>query len=251
MGVLKSPTDLRSLKEAGKITSAVLAALKDACQSGISITTLEKLANQLLAKYRSSAPFKSFEGFNHAVCVSINEEIVNGSPSRDKTLKEGDLVSIATASEYRNIYAKAARTFCVGNAPHHDAKRLLTGTASVIESAIEKSRVVKTLNELLQVIPEIAQNHDLRVITGLGGSGIGKHLHDWPVVPNHPTDLEEEISLTPGLCFTLMPMFTLGNSAMKLAEDGWTYVTEDGSLSAHFADTLLMTENGLENMTAN
>lgn len=249
MGILKSPTDLRSLKQAGQITSRVLNALQGACLPGTPFIELEKLACQLLSQHRSTAPFKSFEGFNHAICVSVNEEIVNGLPSRERLIQAGDLVSIATAAEHRNVYAKAARSFWVGGEPPESAQRLLTGTAAVIENAINKSGTVKTLNELLSVVSETAQNYDLRVIAGLGGSGIGKHLHDAPHVPNDPADLEEVVPLVPGLCFTLMPMFALGGATMKLAGDGWTYVTEDGSLSAHFADTLLMTENGLENIT--
>lgn len=249
MGILKSPTDIRSLRAAGKITAMVLDSLREICQPDLPLIELEMLACRLLAQHRSTAPFKSFEGFNHAICVSINEEIVNGLPSRERLIQAGDVVSIATAAEQRNIYAKAARTFRVGEQPPDDVIRLLNGTADVISKAIENSRTETTLNGLLRVVSETAEAYDLRVITGLGGSGIGKQLHDAPLVPNHPTDLEEVVSLTPGLCFTLMPMLTLGGTDMRLAEDGWTYVTSDGALSAHFADTLLMTESGLERIT--
>lgn len=250
MGILKSQSDIRALTEAGRITREVLTALCDACVSGTSTRTLEELANRLLSQYRSTAPFKSFDGFNQAICISINEEIVNGPPSRERILQSGDVVSIATAAEHRGIYGKAARTICVGNNPSADISRLLEGASQVIDQAIARSARIATLNELLSVIPETAAQAGLSVIPDLGGSGIGKKLHDWPAVPNNPADLEETIPLQEGLCFTLMPMLSLGQPVPATThEDGWTLLTGDGALSAHVADTLLMTQNGLRNMT--
>ncbi|WP_373531168.1 type I methionyl aminopeptidase [Vampirovibrio sp.] len=249
MGILKNQSDLRALREAGKITRAVLEALTEHCVPGTSLISMERLANQLLARHRSTAPFKSFNGFNHAICVSLNDEIVNGPPSRERLIQEGDLVSIATAAEYRRIYAKAARSFWVGQTPSEAVQKLLAGSATVIANAIAQSRQAQTLNELLGVVPETAQAFGLTVLQGLGGAGIGKQLHDAPAVPNDPADLEERVLLVPGLCFTLMPMLSLGDTQVKVADDGWTFLTQNGSLAAHVADTLLMGENGLENIT--
>lgn len=249
MGLLKNQSDLRALKQAGKITQTVLAALQEACQPGLQISALEQLANQRLAQHRSTAPFKSFNGFNHAICVSINDEIVNGPPSRHRELQAGDLVSIATAAEHRNIHAKAARSFWVGSPAQPDFPDLIAGTNAVIQRVVADGPSLKTLNELLAIIPQTAQDYGLSVIAGLGGSGIGKQLHQAPDVPNDPADLQTVVPLIPGLCFTLMPMFWMGGTQFKVAEDGWTFLTEDGSLAAHVADTLLVTEHGLENIT--
>lgn len=250
MGVLRSQTDLRSLKEAGRITRDLLAALCEASRPGVSTVELEALANRFLGQNRSTAPFKSYEGFNHAICVSLNEEIVNGPPSRERILKEGDLVSIATAAEHRGIHGKAARTIYMGAQPPEDTLRLITGTASVIPAAVEASKDVKTLNELLNAVPESASKHGLTILRNLGGAGIGKKLHEWPPVPNSPKDLEETVTLEPGLAFTLMPMLCLGSGdELDMHADNWTYLTQDRALSAHFADTLLMTDDGLVNLT--
>lgn len=250
MGILKSQTDIRSLKQAGQITRTVLNALCEACQPGVSLSELEALANRLLAENRSSAPFKTFNGFNHAICVSVNDEIVNGLPSRDIRLQPGDLVSIATAAEHRHIYAKAARTVFVGINPPTDASRLMSGTAAAIETVVAGSSGFSKLSELLAIVPETAAQYQLTVIEGLGGAGIGKRLHDAPAIPNRPQDLEADLPLTPGLCFTLMPMFSLGSEQSIPDEDGWVYRTADGSLAAHFADTLLVTETGILRITA-
>jgi methionyl aminopeptidase len=250
MGVLRSQTDLRSLKEAGRITREVLEALCETAKPGVSTIELETLANRLLAKNRSTAPFKGFEGFNQAICVSLNEEIVNGPPMRERTLQEGDVVSIAMAAEHRGIHAKAARTIYLGTQPSEDIARLLAGASAVIPAVINASQTAKTLNELLPSVPATAGQYRLTVISGLGGAGIGKKLHEWPPVPNDPATLEEVVPLDSGLAFTLMPMFSLGESAeMDTHEDGWTYLTQDRAMAAHVADTLLMTPNGLANIT--
>lgn len=249
MGLLKNQSDLRALRQAGEITQTVLDALQAACQPGVSLPSLEQLANQSLAQHRATAPFKSFNGFKHAICVSINDEIVNGPPSRQRQLQPGDLVSIATAAEYRNIHAKAARSFWVGAPPKPELSALVDGTTAVIQRVVAAGSSFKTLNELLTLVPQTAQEFGLNVIAGLGGSGIGKQLHEAPDVPNNPADLDIRVPLTPGLCFTLMPMFSLGSTRFKEADDGWTFLTEDGSLAAHVADTLLVTEQGLENIT--
>ena len=255
MGIIKSHSDRKALQQAGQITQHVLDTLGSLLAPGVSTLTLEAEANRLLSQHRSSAPFKSYQGehqlFSHAICVSINSEIVNGPPSRERMIAEGDLVSIATAAEHRGIHAKAARTFYIGQTPPPaDVQRLLNGTAAVIEAAQTRALQVQTLNDLLAVIPETAATHGLTLIQNIGGSGIGKKLHDQPAVPNTPGDLTDTIPLQPGLCFCMMPMFSLGESAEYLThEDGWTLLTADGTLSAHFADTLLMTEAGLINIT--
>lgn len=250
MGIIKSQSDIRALKEAGRVTQSVLSALCESCIPGTSTLVLEQLANRLLSQHRSTAPFKSFDGFNHAICVSVNEEIVNGPPSRERILKEGDLVSIATAAEHRGLFGKAARTVYVGAHPSSEISGLLQAGRQVIEQAISRSTQVSTLNELLKVIPETAAQFGVSVIPDLGGSGIGKKLHDWPSVPNNPADLDENISLREGLCFTLMPMLSLGGSVPSVTHaDGWTLLTGDGAVSAHVADTLLMTSGGLQNLT--
>lgn len=250
MGILKNRTEIKAIQDAARITDHVLTELINTCQPGISTVELETLANRLLAKNRSTAPFKSYDGFNHAICISLNDEIVNGPPSRERILKSGDLVSIATAAEQRGIHAKAARTCYLGTPVPDDIQRLLTGTQLAIAHVVEASKQVDTLNAILEEIPKTAEQHGLAILEGLGGASIGKRLHEEPYIPNSPELLQKTIPLQPGFAFVLMPMFSLGKETDFIQhEDGWTYLTQDGALSAHFADTLLMTENGLINLT--
>jgi len=253
MGIIKSHSDRKALYEAGKITRLVLDTLGETLQPGVSTIALETLANQILSQHRSTAPFKSYHGFNHAICVSINDEIVNGPPSRERLLQAGDVVSIATAAEHRGIHAKAARTYYINESKNgplpENIERLLRGTDAVLQAATAKFSQVDTLNGLLAVVPETAEKFKLTVIEKLGGAGIGKKLHDAPATPNAPDDLTETIPLQWGLCFTIMPMFSLGNDATyREHADGWTFVTNDGALSAHFADTFLVSKEGLLNI---
>ena len=246
MSLLKSRTDLRSLEEAGRIAAEVLDALLDAARPGVSTLGLETMANRELARHRSSAPFKQFDGFNQAICVSLNDEIVNGPPNRERILKENDLVSIAIGTESRGIHGKAARTKYLGHPVPEDIQRLLTGTEAVFARAIEASKTASTLNEVLAVVPATAEAYGLTLIEKMGGAGIGKKLHQAPIVPNNPSEFTDPIPLQVGMAFTMMPMMSLGQDpTYRTHEDKWTLITSDGALSAHFAETLLMTENGL------
>ncbi len=264
MGIIKSHSDKQSLQKAGALTQAVLETLMAQAQEpGATTAVLEATAIQMLAAQRASAPFRAFNGFNHAICVSINDEIVNGPPSRVRTFQPGDLVSIATASELRGMNAKAAVSFLIGDAKTlatfkpaeespslSDRYRLLEATAQIVPAFIERASKSATLNEALLAIPETAAAFDVRVIPGLGGSGIGKRMHEPPTVPNQPEFMEETIPLTPGFCITLMPMMTLGTATDAVTqEDKWTFSTADQAFAAHFADTLFLTEDGFQPIT--
>jgi methionyl aminopeptidase len=243
--MFKNRTDLQNLQEAGRIAAVVCDELIAAAKPGVSTVKLEALANRLLQLNRSSAPFKSFDGFNHAMCISLNGEVVNGPPSRERILTEGDLVSIATGSCYRDVHGKAARTAYLGE-PSPDIARLLKGTRAAIDAMIAISKASPSIKSLVTEIAKTAEAYDLRVIEGTGGCCIGRQLHEFPMVPNNLDALKDDTVLVPGMALSLMPMMTLGDSgAWEMHEDGWTQMTRDGDLAAHFAETVLMTDSGL------
>lgn len=252
MSILKSRTDLSLLKTAAQVAGSVCDQLMEAAQPGVSSIELEQLANRLLQMNRSTAPFKHFEGFGHAICLSLNEEIVNGPPSRERVLKEGDLVSIAVGSCHKGFHGKAARTRYLGSAPPEPVQRLLEGTQAIFPTFLEASMSTASFDFLLEKGVKLAHSYQLTIIEGAGGAGIGKYLHEEPIIPNHPKDLTESITLMPGFAFTLMPMMSVGeDSRFIIHEDGWTQVTADGALSAHFAETCLMTDHGLVLLSRN
>jgi methionyl aminopeptidase len=253
MRTLKNRTDLQYFRQANQLAATLCEALLEKASPGMTTMDLEAMAVTLLAQGRSTAPFRDFDGFGYATCISLNAEIVNGPPGRIRTLQEGDLISLALGTEIRGLFGKAARTHYLG-APEtvpEDVSRLLKGTSAVFERAVALSKTPgTTLRSIVELIPLCAQEYGLQVIEETGGASIGKKLHEAPMIPNTPEKLEEDTPLIPGFAFTMMPMMTLGESSRwVLHEDGWTYVTEDGALSAHWAETLLMGETGLEIVT--
>lgn len=249
MGTYRSRTDIQRIKTAAQLAGETCDTLIEAAKPGVKLPELEALANQILARNRSTAPFKLYDGFNHAICVSLNAEIVNGPSSRDITLKEGDLVSIAIGTCVQGMHGKAARTTYLGS-PSTEITRLMQGTAQAITAVQAAGQEAQQISDLVRVIEATAKASDLRVIQGLSGSGIGKRLHEDPWVPNFLQDVHHDAPVSPGLIITLMPMFTLGdNNASITSEDGWTLLTEDGALSAHYADVLYLGENGFENLS--
>ncbi len=248
MTLIKNNTDLKSLRQAGQIAGWVCDEVLKFAEPGFSTLDLDSRANQLLGEKRSSAPFKSFDGFGHSICVSLNDETVNGPPSQERILKAGDLVSIAIGTEYRGMHGKAARTCYLGESPPEATQRLMAGTEKALEQLAGRS--IETLNDVAYLMADVANSYQLTLVKDSFGTGIGKKLHDAPVVVNNPDELTHPIPVEPGVAFVVMSMMTLSESGewIELA-DGWTQVIKDGSLSAHVADAFLVTENGLEILT--
>ncbi len=249
MGLVKSNTDLKSLRQAGQAAGWVCDAIVNAAQPGMTTMALDELANRLLAEKRSSAPFKSFDRFGHAICVSINDETVNGPPSVERLLKAGDVVSVAIGSECRGLHGKAARTVYLGDSPPKEIQRLLTGTEQIMHQLA--GRTIESLNDIAHWMSEIAVSYQLTLVKDSFGTGIGKALHDAPVIMNNPDELTHVIPVEKGMAFVVMSMMSLGKSGeWAETEDGWTQKMKDGSLSAHVADMFLVTEgNQLEILT--
>jgi methionyl aminopeptidase len=246
VGILKNRTDLQSLTQASRIAGEVCDALLQAAQPGMTTLELDLMANRLLQMNRSTAPFKSFENFGHAICISLNDEIINVPPSKDRFLTEGDVISIAVGSCYKGLHAKAARTIYLGDDVPEDVERLLEGCQAVFPAIVEAAYHSVNLNDLLEVMPQVANQYQLTLIEAVGGCGIGKYLHEEPLIPNNPKEMEETVNLLAGMAFTLMPMMSLGKSPKwHLLEDGWTHVSMDGAITAHFAETCLVTDQGI------
>ena len=248
---ITSRTDQKALRQAAQKAHRIMDILLDACQEGTSTVQLEALAVEQLALERSSAPFRLFDGFNHATCISLNDEIVNGPPSRERKLLNGAMVKVAIGTEVKGLHGKVARTKVVGDQPNKKQARLMEGCQAVFER-IEGKRF-STAAELLNLMPQLAEEHDLRLIDKACGYSIGKGLHQLPAFPCDPKDLKADFTLEPGLAFTLMPMMTLGSiGTFHIHQDGWTEVQTEGALCAHFCETLWINSKGLiERLSSN
>jgi methionyl aminopeptidase len=245
--LIKNRTDRRHLVQAATIAQDTCNALLAMLEPGLPLNELETKANRLLAQKQSSAPFKRFDDFGFAICVSINDGVVNGPPTNELRISAGDVVSIAVGSEYRGLHGKAAQTTWVpdGSTMPDDVARLLTGSNAIFEQF--PANHFCTLNEVITALTTVVETeHQLTLLAKTGGCGIGKQLHQFPPVPNIIEELESEVQLEDGMAFTLMPMTSLGASRdWFLADDGWTYLTQDGALAAHVGKMLIFSDGQL------
>jgi methionyl aminopeptidase len=251
--VYTSKTDQRHLREAAQLAGTLCEQLINTLEPGMTTLAIDSEATRLLQQHRSLAPFRQFEGFGHACCVSVNDGIVNGKPSDDVIIQAGDVVSIAIGTCIGRMHGKAARTAYVGadSDRPEDVSRLLQGTMAVFERIQQTSGAFNTIASLAQLIETCAAEFGLQLIERSSGQGIGYCLHEPPEYPNTLADITTDQPIPVGHAFTLMPMMTLGPTGPWTvdSQDGWTHRTSDGALAAHEADTLLMTPDGPINLS--
>jgi methionyl aminopeptidase len=246
---LKSKRELDRMRTAGAIVYAVLDAMEGWVRPGVRTKELDRRAESLIRSRGAEPSFLGYMGYTASICVSVNEEVVHGIPS-ERALKDGDLVSVDVGARYQNYHGDAARTFAVGgvSAP---ARRLLDDTRESLERAIGQVRPGGRLSEIARAVESVARERGYGVVRDYVGHGIGSRLHEDPQVPNFvsPELLQNDVELSEGMVLAIEPMFTLGSHKVRKLADGWTVVTSDGALSAHFEDTVAVTADGPEVFT--
>ncbi len=239
--ILKSPQEIEKMRRSNQIVAEILAAIKEIVRPGITTRDLEELAEELLAKKRAKPAFKGYNGFPAALCTSVNEEIVHGIPS-ERVLKEGDILSLDFGVIYDDFYGDAAITLPVGQVSP-EAARLMRVAEEALYLAIEQARPENRVQDISAAIQRYVESQGFSVVRDFVGHGIGKHLHEKPQVPNFGLP-GRGIRLRPGMTLAIEPMINAGGHEVLILEDGWTAVTKDGSLSAHFEHSVAITENG-------
>ncbi len=239
--ILKSPQEIEKMRRSNQIVAEILAAIKEIVQPGITTRDLEELAEELLTKKKAKSAFKGYNGFPAALCTSVNEEIVHGIPS-SRPLKEGDILSLDFGVIYDDFYGDAAITLPVGRISP-EAERLLRVAEEALYLAIEQARPENRLQDISAAIQRYVESQGFSVVRDFVGHGIGKHLHEKPQVPNFGTP-GRGIRLRPGMTLAIEPMINAGGHEVEILADGWTAVTKDRSLSAHFEHSVAITENG-------
>ena len=243
-------TQKAALVEAGKRLANVLVALREAAKPGVSTEALDDLAEKLIRDGGDTPAFLGYtpEGsarpYPATLCVSINDEIVHGIPNEvPKTLKQGDIVGLDLGLVHEGIIVDAAITVYVGGEPDEKTKKLLYATENALAAGIEAAQPGGHVGDIGHAIQGVIEDAGFTVVKPLGGHGVGDHVHEEPFVPNYgkPGDGEE---LVPGMVLALEPISSEGKGAVVLAPDGYTYRTKDGSRSAHFEHTILITEGG-------
>lgn len=240
--ILKNPKEIEILRKANAIVMEILLTLKEAVRPGVSTFEFEELALELCERKRVKPAFKGYRGYPYALCVSVNEEVVHGMPRKDKILKEGDIVSFDFGVIYDGYVGDAAITVGVGKISE-EARRLLETTEEALRLAIEKARVGNKIGDISNAIQRRVEREGFNVIRDFVGHGIGRSLHEPPEVPNYGKP-GRGLRLEPGLVLAIEPMVSAGSYEVVILSDGWTAVTRDGSLSAHFEHSVAITPSG-------
>ena len=245
--ILKSPDEIETMRRAGAIVAEVLQVLKENVRPGVTTLDLEKIAEELTKKKKASPAFKGYRGYPFCLCTSINNEVVHGMPST-RALKEGDIVSIDYGARVDGFYGDAALTVPVG-AVTEDAARLVRVTAESLEKAVEAAREGNRLQDISAAVQSHVEPEGFSVVREFVGHGIGRELHEPPQVPNFGIP-GRGVRLRAGMVLAIEPMINSGGWAVKILSDGWTAVTADGKLSAHFEHTVAITPDGPLVLTA-
>jgi methionyl aminopeptidase len=242
---LKSPREIDIMRRANVIVAEVLEALKQRVAPGITTLELDALAEELTVKRKAIPAFKGYsvagKVFPRCLCVSINEEIVHGIPS-NRALREGDIVGLDYGVIYDGFYGDSAVTVGVGKVSE-EAKQLMEVTEQALYNGIDQLHAGKRLGDLGFAIQQIAEKAGYSVVRAFVGHGIGKKLHEEPPVPNYG-EPDRGVRLREGMVLAIEPMVNAGSYEVEIKEDGWTAITKDGSLAAHFEHSVAVTQNG-------
>ncbi|OGP15379.1 MAG: type I methionyl aminopeptidase [Deltaproteobacteria bacterium GWA2_55_10] len=229
------------MRRAGAIVAEVLALLKGKVKPGVTTLELEKIAEEETKKRKALPAFKGYKGYPYCLCTSINEQVVHGMPSK-RALNEGDILSVDFGVRFEGFYGDSAITVPVGKVSK-DAERLIRVTEESLGKAIEAARAGNRLYDISSAVQTHVESHGLSVVREFVGHGIGRELHEPPQVPNFGIP-GQGVRLKVGMVLAIEPMINVGGWAIKVLGDGWTAVTADGSLSAHFEHTVAITEDG-------
>ncbi|MBI5968972.1 MAG: type I methionyl aminopeptidase [Deltaproteobacteria bacterium] len=239
--ILKSPQEIEKMRHSNLIVAEILEEMKTAARPGITTAALEELAEALLAKHKARSAFKGYNGYPAALCTSVNEEVVHGIPS-ERVHQEGDILSIDFGVIYEDYYGDAAITLPIGHISS-EAEGLLRVAEEALYLAIDQARSGNRLLDISATIQRHVEAHGFSVVRDFVGHGIGKHLHEKPQVPNFG-EPGRGVRLKPGMTLAIEPMINAGGCEVMILENGWTAVTKDKSLSAHFEHSVAVTENG-------
>ena len=247
MIVCKSPAELERMKAANQVVAEVLAALRDAVKPGVTTGELDALAEAKIRAAGAEPAFKGYHGFPATICASVNQEVIHGIPS-PRALEEGDVVSIDLGAVLDGFYGDSAITVPVGRV-HERAAELLQVTEESLHKAIAQVRVGARISDLGEAVQSHVEAHGFSVVREFVGHGIGSRLHEEPQIPNYgPAGRGPR--LAEGMVLAIEPMVNMGKPGVRVLSDGWTAVTKDGLLSAHFEHTVAVTVGGPLVLTA-
>lgn len=251
MIIKKSSEDLEKMEAAGAIVARTHEALAEALEPGMTTRDLDRIGERVISEAGAEASFKGYRGFPGTLCTSRNEQIVHGIPSAEVELQAGDLISIDCGAIVRGYHGDSAVTLIVGGeeAVDEDVRRLVSETRRALWAGLEQAVAGNRLGDIGAAIAAVAEEHGFGIVREYVGHGIGRALHEDPSVPNYGKP-GRGLKLSEGWVVAIEPMFNLGTAETRTLDDGWTVVTGDGALSAHWEHTVAVTADGPRVLTA-
>ena len=247
MIVLKTGRELKIMREACRISAGALQTAGKAVEPGVTTAEIDKLAEDYIRSQGGVPNFKNYEGYPATACISINNEVIHGIPTTKRVLKAGDIVSIDLGAKFEGYHGDNAATFACGDVSP-EAKRLMDTTKESLYEGIAAAVAGGRIGDISHAVQSYVEARGYSVVRQFVGHGIGTSLHEAPEVPNFGTP-GRGFRLMPGMTLAIEPMVNAGGSEVKILPDGWTVLTKDGSLSAHFEHTVVITADGPKIMT--
>ncbi len=246
--MLKTRVEIDRMRRAGEVVRELLEAVRPHVVAGATTMDLEDVAAAKVKELKVTPAFKGYHGYPCVLCTSVNQEVVHGIPSKTRVLRDGDIVSIDTGVVIDGFYGDSATTVGVGGKLDGEAARLLAVTESSLKAGIDAVTRGATFGDVGAAVQQMVEREGFSVVREFVGHGIGTHLHEDPQVPNYG-QRGRGMKVREGMVFCIEPMVNAGKADVQVLGDGWTAVTVDGSLSAHFEHTVAVTANGVEVLT--
>ena len=247
MIVLKTGRELKVMREACRISAEALNLAGNAVEPGVTTAELDKIAEKYILSQGAKPNFKNYHGYPATACISINNEVIHGIPSKKRVIQAGDIVSIDLGACFEGYHGDNAATFACGDVSA-EAKRLMDTTRESLYEGIAAAVSGGRLGDIGAAIQQYVEKRGYSVVRQFVGHGIGTSLHEAPEVPNFGTQ-GRGVRLMPGMTLAIEPMINMGHYDVKVMPDGWTVLTKDGSLSAHFEHTIVITPDGPQILT--
>lgn len=244
---IKSAHEIELMREAGRLLEIVHKELEEAIRPGISTLDIDRLGEKIIRSFGCIPNFLHYNGYPASICISVNDEVVHGIPKKNRILREGDIVSLDAGLIYKGYHSDAARTYGVGEISP-EAKKLIEVTKQSFFEGIKYAKAECHLHEISAAIGTYAESFGYGVVEDLCGHGIGTALHEDPQIPNFKQK-RRGLKLMPGMTLAIEPMINVGRKDVCWEDDDWTVVTEDGSLAAHYENTVLITDGEPEILT--
>lgn len=247
MIVLKTERELKLMREAGRISAGALKVAGEAVEPGISTAEIDRIAEKYILSQGARPNFKGYNGFPATACISINDQVIHGIPSKKQIVKEGDIVSIDLGAVFEGYHSDNAATFAAGDVSP-EAQRLMDVTRESLYEGIKMARAGGRIGDISAAVQQYTEARGYSVVRQYVGHGVGASLHEAPEVPNFGTP-GRGVRLLPGMTLAIEPMINMGTEKVKVMPDGWTVLTADGALSAHFEHSVVITADGPQILT--